>query len=100
MKEKLNSVIQGLKKVNLILLAFLAFSVKGIMSSPNLTSAATLLVVGLVYTTCRYIALKEPQRVSNKVKSDIDKLNGEVKELKGALAKTNIAKIAKKERYF
>ena len=100
MKEKLYNIINGLKKINLVLVLFLGYGVKNLLYAPNFASAATLAVLGAIYTASRYIALKEPQKAPSRLKSDIDKLNADVKELKGALARKQVANLAKKERFF
>lgn len=100
MKEKLYDSINGLKNINLLLIIFLAFGVKSIVVGTDLASAAVLAIFGAVYLGGRLLKLREPDKKSNRVKSELDKINGEIKELKGALAKTNVGKLTKKERYF
>jgi len=102
MKEKLMNTIHGLKKINLLLVVFLAFGVKNLFIAPNFASAAILAVLGAVYAGARFIALKEPQKAPNRLKTELDKVQADVKEIKGALTKGNVAKISSKEktRYF
>jgi len=101
MKEKLINNIQSMKKINLLLIVFLAYSGKFLFSAPNFASAAILAVLGSIYAVSRYIALKEPQRAPNRLKNDVERIESDVREIKAALTKGNVAKITKKEqRYF
>lgn len=101
MKEKLMNLIQGTKKINLLLVIFIAYGYKFLFSAPNFASAAILAVLGSIYAISRYIALKEPQKAPNRLKTDMERVEADVREIKAALTKGNVAKIAKKEqRYF
>lgn len=100
MKDKLLDFIALIKKTNLLLILFVAFSLKMMTVPSDFASASILLVLGAVYLFGRYLKTKEPDKRSNKIKSEIEKINEDLKEIKGALSKTNVAKIAKKDRYF
>lgn len=100
MKEKLAFVVQGMKKINFSVIAFSAFAVRLLILPPDFASAAILAVFGAVYLGSRYITVKEPQKAPNRMKIEMDKLSDDIKEIKGALSKTNMAKATKSDRYF
>ena len=76
--------MEKLKKLNIPLLAFLAFSIRIISIGPNLTDALTLLVFALLYGTSIFIErkYKEVIPLNESIKADIEKLQGAISSLK------------------
>ena len=97
MKEKIAFIFL---KINIPLMLFIAYFLKICLESASFASGFTLLVITLTYTISKYFKLREPQKRPDRVKEEVDKISGEVKEIKAALSKVNVTKINQSKKYF
>lgn len=96
----LNKLINLVKKINLPLVLFVSFSIKAMLVPFDFASSSVLAILATTYSFCRYIAIKEPQKRPDRVKTDVDKLMEDMKEIKGALTKSSIKQATKSKKYF
>jgi hypothetical protein len=80
-------------KFNFALLAFVSYVIKMLILEPGYSDAIVIAVLAGLYGFKMKLQLMEPKKIDESTKKD-------VQEIKNALSKVNLAKIADPKKYF
>ena len=97
MKDK---ILRLISSINPSLILFVAYAIKMTMFSANYAEAMVLAILAGTYSYCRVIRLKEPLKRSDKLRDEVDKMSGELKEIKAVMSRVNISTVGQTKKRF